>query len=153
MVAVTAHVPVPLVIVSWSPRTEQAVKEILSLPIHEDPDAFERFKTELKLARRIRHVLGVSSEKLHADRSLERFELEINARPVVPPKIAFRRDQLGHEHIGPALLAKLAKNPVRDPGHGREVERDRPADERKAAEIPGNRVSPAPRGETREPER
>jgi CheY-like chemotaxis protein len=35
--------------------------KVLSLPIHEDPDAFERFKNELKLARRIRHRNVVQS--------------------------------------------------------------------------------------------
>jgi len=35
--------------------------KVLSLPLHEDPDAFERFKTELKLARRIRHRNVVQS--------------------------------------------------------------------------------------------
>jgi serine/threonine protein kinase len=35
--------------------------KVLSLPIHDDPDAFERFKNELKLARRIRHRNVVQS--------------------------------------------------------------------------------------------
>jgi serine/threonine protein kinase len=35
--------------------------KILSMPITEDPDAFERFKMELKLARRIRHRNVVQS--------------------------------------------------------------------------------------------
>ncbi|HXH40955.1 MAG TPA: protein kinase [Thermoanaerobaculia bacterium] len=40
---------------------EVVALKVLSLPIHEDPDAFERFKTELKLARRIRHRNVVQS--------------------------------------------------------------------------------------------
>jgi serine/threonine protein kinase len=40
---------------------EMVALKVLSLPIHEDPDAFERFKTELKLARRIRHRNVVQS--------------------------------------------------------------------------------------------
>ncbi|HEV7485768.1 MAG TPA: protein kinase [Thermoanaerobaculia bacterium] len=35
--------------------------KVLSMPIHDDPDAFERFKNELKLARRIRHRNVVQS--------------------------------------------------------------------------------------------
>ncbi|MEA2240353.1 MAG: eukaryotic-like serine/threonine-protein kinase [Thermoanaerobaculia bacterium] len=35
--------------------------KVLSLPIHADPDAYDRFKTELKLARRIRHRNVVQS--------------------------------------------------------------------------------------------
>jgi len=35
--------------------------KILSAPIHEEPDSFERFKNELKLARRIRHRNVVQS--------------------------------------------------------------------------------------------
>jgi len=35
--------------------------KVLSLPIQDDPDAFERFKNELKLARRIRHRNVVQS--------------------------------------------------------------------------------------------
>ena len=40
---------------------EVVALKVLSLPIHEDPDAFERFKNELKLARRIRHRNVVQS--------------------------------------------------------------------------------------------
>src|SRR3954452_10214046 len=40
---------------------EVVALKVLSLPIHEDPDAFERFKTELNLARRIRHRNVVQS--------------------------------------------------------------------------------------------
>src|SRR5882724_11352024 len=40
---------------------EMVALKVLSLPIQEDPDAFERFKTELKLARRIRHRNVVQS--------------------------------------------------------------------------------------------
>jgi serine/threonine protein kinase len=40
---------------------ELVALKVLSLPIHEDPDAFERFKNELKLARRIRHRNVVQS--------------------------------------------------------------------------------------------
>ncbi|MEA2164314.1 MAG: eukaryotic-like serine/threonine-protein kinase [Thermoanaerobaculia bacterium] len=40
---------------------EVVALKVLSLPIHEDPDAYERFKTELKLARRIRHRNVVQS--------------------------------------------------------------------------------------------
>jgi CheY-like chemotaxis protein len=35
--------------------------KVLSAPIHDDPDAFDRFKLELKLARRIRHRNVVQS--------------------------------------------------------------------------------------------
>jgi serine/threonine protein kinase len=38
--------------------------KILSAPVAEDPDSFERFKTELKLARRIRHRNVVQSYDL-----------------------------------------------------------------------------------------
>ena len=40
---------------------EVVALKVLSLPIHEDPDAYDRFKTELKLARRIRHRNVVQS--------------------------------------------------------------------------------------------
>ncbi len=40
---------------------ETVALKVLSLPLHEDPDAFERFKNELKLARRIRHRNVVQS--------------------------------------------------------------------------------------------
>jgi len=40
---------------------EVVALKVLSLPIHEDPDSFERFKNELKLARRIRHRNVVQS--------------------------------------------------------------------------------------------
>ena len=40
---------------------EVVALKVLSLPIHEDPEAFERFKNELKLARRIRHRNVVQS--------------------------------------------------------------------------------------------
>jgi serine/threonine protein kinase len=40
---------------------EVVALKVLSLPIHQDPDAFERFKNELKLARRIRHRNVVQS--------------------------------------------------------------------------------------------
>jgi CheY-like chemotaxis protein len=40
---------------------EVVALKVLSLPIQEDPDAYERFKTELKLARRIRHRNVVQS--------------------------------------------------------------------------------------------
>src|SRR5207247_7778288 len=40
---------------------ETIALKILSLPIQEDPDSFERFKMELKLARRIRHRNVVQS--------------------------------------------------------------------------------------------
>src|SRR5688500_16694403 len=40
---------------------EVVALKILSVPVHEDPEAFERFKMELKLARRIRHRNVVQS--------------------------------------------------------------------------------------------
>jgi CheY-like chemotaxis protein len=40
---------------------EVVALKILSVPIHDEPDAFERFKLELKLARRIRHRNVVQS--------------------------------------------------------------------------------------------
>src|SRR3954449_7992795 len=40
---------------------EVVALKVLSLPIHDDPDAFDRFKNELKLARRIRHRNVVQS--------------------------------------------------------------------------------------------
>ncbi|HEV7429007.1 MAG TPA: protein kinase [Thermoanaerobaculia bacterium] len=40
---------------------EVVALKVLSLPIHDDPDSFERFKNELKLARRIRHRNVVQS--------------------------------------------------------------------------------------------
>jgi serine/threonine protein kinase len=40
---------------------EVVALKVLSLPIHDDPESFERFKTELKLARRIRHRNVVQS--------------------------------------------------------------------------------------------
>ena len=40
---------------------EMVALKILSVPIHDEPDAFERFKLELKLARRIRHRNVVQS--------------------------------------------------------------------------------------------
>jgi serine/threonine protein kinase len=40
---------------------EVVALKVLSLPIHADPDAYDRFKTELKLARRIRHRNVVQS--------------------------------------------------------------------------------------------
>jgi CheY-like chemotaxis protein len=40
---------------------EVVALKVLSMPIHDDPDSFERFKNELKLARRIRHRNVVQS--------------------------------------------------------------------------------------------
>jgi CheY-like chemotaxis protein len=40
---------------------ETVALKILSAPVEDDPDAYERFKTELKLARRIRHRNVVQS--------------------------------------------------------------------------------------------
>jgi CheY-like chemotaxis protein len=40
---------------------EMVALKILSVPIHDDPDAFDRFKLELKLARKIRHRNVVQS--------------------------------------------------------------------------------------------
>ena len=40
---------------------ETVALKILSAPVHEDPEGFERFKTELKLARKIRHRNVVQS--------------------------------------------------------------------------------------------
>jgi serine/threonine protein kinase len=40
---------------------EVVALKILSAPVHEDPESFERFKTELKLARKIRHRNVVQS--------------------------------------------------------------------------------------------
>ena len=48
---------------------EVVALKVLSLPIHEDPDAFERFKNELKLARRIRHRNVVQSFDLGSPRA------------------------------------------------------------------------------------
>ena len=73
--------------------------------------------------RRLRHMLRVPAKKLDADRSLAVIEIEVLARSFVPAKHAFGRNEFGHEHVRPALLAELPEDLGRDARHRGEIKR------------------------------
>ena len=69
-------------------------------------------------------VLGVAAEKLHAERALNRIEVEIFAGALVTAEDAFGRNEFGDEDVGAVRFAELAKNLIGDAGHGREEKRE-----------------------------
>ena len=68
-------------------------------------------------------MLGIGTEELHADWSLDLVEVEVLARPFVAPKNSFGRHEFSREDIGAVFLAELPKNFVGHTGHRREIKR------------------------------
>ncbi len=69
-------------------------------------------------------MLGVAAEKLDADRALGLDEFEILHGPLVAPEDPLGADEFRDHHVRALLLAELAENGVRDPGHRGEVKRE-----------------------------
>jgi hypothetical protein len=75
-------------------------------------------------ARRLAEMLRVRAEKLHTQRALRLLKFEILQRAFVAPKNALGADEFRDHHIRAVLFRELPEHGVRDPGHGREVERE-----------------------------
>jgi len=69
-------------------------------------------------------MIRVAAEELDADGALGLVKFQVLEGAGVAAEDALRGDELRDDDIGSLLLAELAKNGVRDPGHGREVKRE-----------------------------